>query len=78
MSIGSVKFVKITANDYEPKTVMKILREWTDKTQEQFGKDICLSRITVQKYENGERRYSFETLMEIAKKYGMTVTIEKK
>ena len=70
--------MKIIANNYESKMVMKILREWTEKTQEQLGRDICLSRITIQKYESGERRYAFETLMEIANKYGITVTIEKK
>ncbi len=70
--------MKIIANEYEPKTIIKILREWAEKTQEQLGKDICLSRITIQKYESGERRYSFETLMEIANNYGLTITIEKK
>lgn len=57
---------------------MKILREWTGKKQPDFGKDIGLSGMTVQGYERGTRRYTFETLMKIAKKYGYTVTIEKK
>ena len=70
--------MKIVANDYEPKMVMKMLREWTEKTQGEFGKDIGLGRMTIQGYERGERRYSFETLMKVAEVYGLTITIEKK
>lgn len=69
--------MKIKANDYDEKTVMKFLREWTEKSQEDFGKDIGLSKMTIQGYERGQRRYTFETLMKIAKKNGFTVTIEK-
>ena len=70
--------MKITANDYEPKVVMKIVREWTEKKQTDFGNDIGLSKMTIQAYERGVRRYSFETLMRIANEYGLTITIEKK
>lgn len=34
--------------------------------------------MTTQDYERGTRRYTFETLMKVAKKYGYTITIEKK
>ena len=70
--------MKIKANDYEPKMILKIIREWTEQNQAQFGESINLSKMTIQGYERGVRRYSFETLMEIADKYGLTVTIEKK
>jgi len=70
--------MKIIANDYDTKMVMKIIREWTEKTQEAFGKDISLARVTIQGYERGTRQYTFETLMEIAKLHGITITIEKK
>ena len=70
--------MKITANDYEPNTVIKILREWSEKTQTEFGKDFGFSKMTIQSYERGIRRYSFANLMKIANKYGFTVTIEKK
>ena len=68
--------MKIVANDYKEKEVMKILREWTGKKQPDFGKDIGLSGMTVQGYERGTRRYTFETLMKIAKKYGSGYNIE--
>lgn len=70
--------MKIIANKYSEAEVLKILREWTDKKQEEFGEDLGLSRMTIQGYERGVRRYTFETLMKIAKKYGYTITIEKK
>lgn len=70
--------MKIVANDYEAKDVMKILREWSEEKQSDFGKKIGLSGMTIQGYERGVRRYTFETLMKIAKKNGYVVTIEKK
>ena len=70
--------MKIIANKYTEAEVIKILREWSGKKQDDFGVDFNLSRITIQGYERGIRRYTFETLMKIAKKYGYTVAIEKK
>ena len=70
--------MRIVANKYDEKDVMKILREWSGKNQPEFGKSIKLSGMTIQGYERGIRRYTFETLMRIAKKYGYTITIEKK
>jgi len=70
--------MKIIANDYEPKSIMKIIREWTEKDQTTFGEAIGLSKMTIQGYERGVRHYTFETLIEIAKTHGLTVTIEKK
>lgn len=57
---------------------MRILREWSELTQEDFGKRINLSKMTIQGYERGVRKFTFETLMKIAKEYGYTITIEKK
>lgn len=70
--------MKIIANHYDEKEIMKILREWTGKNQAEFADSLGLSTITVQSYERGIRRYNFETLLKIAKKYGYTITIEKK
>lgn len=70
--------MKIVANDYEAKDVMKILREWSEQKQGDFGKQIGLSGMTIQGYERGVRKYTFETLMKIAKKHGYIITIEKK
>lgn len=32
--------MKINANKYEPKDIIKIIREWTNKTQKDFGQVI--------------------------------------
>lgn len=70
--------MKIVANDYESKFVMKMLREGTGLTQNDFGESIGLKGMTIQGYEIGKRRFTFETLMKICKKHGYIVTIEKK
>ena len=70
--------MKIIANEYEPKIVMKIIREWTEKTQTEFGNDLGFSKMTIQGYERGLRRYTFDTLVKIADAYGLTITIEKR
>jgi len=70
--------MKLTANEYDAKTVMKILREWSEKTQTEFAEDLGYSKMTIQSYERGLRRYSFETLLKIAEQYDLTITIEKK
>ncbi len=70
--------MKFISNDYEPKHVIRILREWSELTQEEFGKRVNLSKMTIQGYERGIRKYTFDTLMKIAKEYGYVITIEKK
>ncbi len=69
--------MKIIANDYESKDVIKILREWTNLKQPEFGKSIGFSGMTIQSYERGTRKYTFDTLIRIAKKFGYKITIEK-
>lgn len=70
--------MKIVANDYKANEVIKIIRDWTGKTQEEFGKTINRSKNAVQFYEYGQRNYDFELLLEIAKKENIIITIEKK
>lgn len=72
---GSMKFI---ANNYEEKDIMKFLREGTNLKQEDFGKTVGLSKMTIQGYERGIRNYTFKTFMKIAKNHGYIITIEKK
>lgn len=69
--------MRIIANEYEEKDIMRMMREWTELNQPDFGKSIGLSGMTIQGYERGVRRFSFETFMKIANKYGFKITIEK-
>lgn len=70
--------MKIIANEYTEKDIIKILREWTELTQEKFSESINLSTSTIQSYELGTRNYKFSTLKKIAKKYNFVIIIEKK
>lgn len=70
--------MKFIANNYEPKEIIRIIREWTEKTQEEFAKDIKKSKDTVQSYELGRNKMSLNTFMEIAKKENLIITIERK
>lgn len=69
--------MKLKANDYVSKEIIKIIREWTDLSQEEFAKTIDKSYGAVKKYEQGERNYSFDTFMKICKKHNIKVTLEK-
>ena len=69
--------MRIIANDYKTNEVIKMLREYSEKTQEDFAKEIDLTRNAIQKFEYGTNNYTFETLMKIAEKNGFKVIIEK-
>lgn len=70
--------MRIVANNYEAKDIIKIIREWTELTQKDFGKSINRSQRGIQDYEAGRRSYTINTLLEIAKTHNLTITIEKK
>ena len=64
---------------------LKILRKSKGVTQEEFGKLINKSKLTIIRYENGETFPSFETLKEICNFFNievadivMNITYEKK
>ncbi len=77
LNLGS-DILKLIANDYEPNEVMKIIREWTGLTQTEFAKTLNRSRDSINNLENNRNKIYFNTLMEIAKIHGLTITIEKK
>lgn len=70
--------MKFIANNYKPNEIIKIIREWTELTQEEFGKSIDRSKDTVQSYELGRNKMTIDKLMEIAKKHNIIITIETK
>lgn len=70
--------MKIKANDYQPNEIIKIIREWSGLTQRQFGETIHKSKHTVQSMELGRSGIYLHTLLDIADKHGLTITIEKK
>lgn len=70
--------MEIKANDFKPREVVKILREWTEMTQNEFADSIHLSRKTIEGYEYGQRNVSFATLLKICKAHDMEIIIRKK
>ena len=70
--------MKINANDYRANEIIKIIREWSGKTQEEFGKEINRTKNAIQLYEYWQRNYDFELLLKLAKKENLIITIEKK
>ena len=69
--------MKIVANDYETNDIIRIIREWAELSPKEFGKTIHRAERTIYGYENGSRSYTINTLMDIAKKHGLKITIEK-
>ena len=67
--------LKIIANNYKANEIIKMIREYTGKTQKEFGKNIKRTRNAIQTYEYGTRNYDFELLLEIAKKENLIITI---
>jgi len=70
--------MKIIANDYTPQEIIRIIREWTELTQKEFGKTVHRSERGIQAFELGKRSYNMQTLLQIANAHGLTITIEKK
>ena len=70
--------MRLNAKEYKPNELFKILRQNLDLTQEELAKEIKVSKSSIGKYEYGTVNYTFETLLKIAKKYNLTITIEHK
>jgi len=69
--------MKFKANDYSRGEIIKIIREWTELTQRDFGARIGKSKPSVQDYELEKTNYGIDVLMKIANEFGLTITIEK-
>ena len=65
-------------NDYEPKEIAKIFREWSEKTQDEFSKDLNRKARSIQHYEGGTRQITLSTILKIAKLYNIEIIARKK
>lgn len=70
--------MEIKANDFKPNEIIKILREWTELTQNDFADSLHLSRKTIECYEYGTRRITLATILKICKDHDMEIIIKKK
>ena len=70
--------MKLIANKYEAKEIIKIVRERSELTQEEFGQKIHRSKDSIQSYELGRTKMSLNKFLELAQKENLIITIEKK
>lgn len=70
--------MKIIANGYKAKEIFKFIRENSGLSQTDFGKRISRKRNSIQNYEYGNRKYSFELLLLIAKEFDLEIIIRDK
>lgn len=70
--------MKLNITDYEPKDLIRIIREWTELTQKEFGRSIGKAERTIQDYEAGKSRYYIDTLYKIAEVHNVKIIISKK
>lgn len=68
--------MKIKVNDYNINEVIKMMREYVNRTQFELAEETNISRSALQTYEYGSVNYTFETLVKIAKHYNFEITIE--
>ena len=66
--------MKVIANDYDPKYIIKFLRQATGLTQSEFGDKIGKCRNTVQSYELGRIKMS----LNICNLFNFKITVEEK
>lgn len=70
--------MKIKATNYKSNEVIRMIRDYTGLTQEEFGKKIKKSRTAVQFYEYGQRNYDFELLLQLSKIFNLEIIIQSK
>ena len=71
--------MKLIANNYEPKEIFKILREWTGLTQTELAKELGYKTYhSIKQIERGVNTINFNKVIQMIKKYNILVTFEKK
>lgn len=70
--------MRVIANEYEPKHVIKFIRQSTGLTQSEFGEKIGKKKSTVQSYELGRICMSFNDFVDMCNLFDIKITIEEK
>lgn len=70
--------MKINAYDYKANELLKFIKQYLNLTQEDFSKEIGISKSSIEKYEPGTVNYPFELLIKIAKIYNSEIIITNK
>jgi len=64
-------------NDYNHADLIRIVREWTNLTQKEFGRRIGKSEKTIRDYEAGRINYKIKTVIDIMNEFDIVITFEK-
>ena len=70
--------MKLKLNDYKDGEIIKILREWSNLSQEELDVKINKNRRNIYDYEKGNYTYNMVTLRKIAKVLNLDIIIVKK
>ena len=70
--------MQMRANDYEPKDIARIIREWTGLSQKDFASALQKSKRTIEAWEYGETTMNLKTFLKIIKKYDIEIILRKK
>ncbi len=70
--------MRLIIEEYQPKDIIKFIRQNTGLTQEEFGKKIGKSKDSIQSYELGRTKMSFNTFIDVTKIFNLKITIEEK
>jgi len=69
--------MKLKLNDYEAQDAVRIMREWTGKTQKEFAESIDYKENSISKMETAKRNIYLHTFIKMAKNNGVNIYIEK-
>lgn len=69
--------MKFYLKDYNRGEAIRIIREWTNLTQREFGEKIGKSKRTIEQYEAGDVNYGIDVLYTIGKEFKIDVIFEK-
>lgn len=70
--------MRILANDYQAKDIVRMIREWAELNQKDFGKTLSRSRDSINNIENGRNRMYLNDFMDMCKIHNVKIIIEKK
>lgn len=70
--------MKINANEYQLKDIIRIIREWSELNQTEFGKTLNRSRDSINNIENGRNRMFLNDFIDMCNKHNVKVILERK
>lgn len=70
--------MRIIANDYQAKDIVRMIREWTELNQKEFGATLSRSRDSINNIENGRNRMYLNDFLDMCKMHNVKITIERK